>query len=131
MTHITVEQRYEIPALKKVGCTQSEIAKAVGVSQSAISRELKRNKMPQGGYNAVYAPDSATIGRERFCHERKFTKDVVHYVRDKLEQEQWSPEQIVAYAKKTHVPMVSHERIYRYIRKDKQESGRLYTPFTA
>ena len=43
-----------------------------------------------------------------------------------LETEQWSPEQIRGRSLKEGKPMVSHERIYQLIRKDKQEGGDLY-----
>ncbi len=49
-------------------------------------------------------------------------------MREKIEQEQWSPEQIVGYCKSHNIPMVSHQRIYAYIRKDKRQRGNLYTP---
>ena len=127
MTHITVEQRYEISALKKVGCTQAEIAKAIGVSQSTISRELQRNRTARGGYNAHASQEMSTIRKERFHYPRKFTREMEIQIRDKLTQEQWSPEQIAGNAKKNHIPMVSHERIYQFIRKDKQDGGKLYT----
>jgi IS30 family transposase len=42
--------KYEISALKKVGCTQAEIAKTIRVLQSSISRELQRNKTDRGSY---------------------------------------------------------------------------------
>jgi IS30 family transposase len=88
---------------------------------------LHRNKTDRGCYNAHAAQEMATIRKERFHYPRKFTKAIEVYVRNKLEQEQWSPEQIVGDARKRQVPIVSHERIYQYIRKDKQEGGKLYT----
>jgi IS30 family transposase len=127
MTHITIEQRYSISALKQVGRTQAEIAKATGVSQSSISRELHRNKTDRGNYSAHAAQEMSVIRQERFHYPRKFSKEIEAHVRDKLEREQWSPEQIVGDALKHHLPIVSHERIYQYIRKDKQEGGKLYT----
>ena len=48
------------------------------------------------------------------------------FVREKIEQEQWSPEQIVGYCKSQDIPIVSHERIYQYIRQDKEQGGNLY-----
>jgi len=38
---------------------------------------------------------------------------VEEFVVNKLEKEQWSPEQIVGYCKKNDRAMVSHERIYQ------------------
>jgi IS30 family transposase len=36
-------------------------------------------------------------------------------IKDKLENQQWSPEQINGYCNQNNIPMVSHERIYQYI----------------
>ena len=43
-TQLTREQRYQIYALKKAGHTQTATAAIVGVDQSTISRELRRNR---------------------------------------------------------------------------------------
>ena len=40
---LTLEQRYQISALKETGLKQKEIAIRLGVDPSTISRELKRN----------------------------------------------------------------------------------------
>ncbi|SHO53324.1 helix-turn-helix domain-containing protein, partial [Desulfopila aestuarii] len=45
---LTQEQRYQISVLRKAGMTHAAIAKAVGVSSSTISRELKRNSTENG-----------------------------------------------------------------------------------
>lgn len=43
-----------------------------------------------------------------------------------MTKEQWSPKQIVGYCKDQGIDMVSHERIYKYLRQDKAEGGNLY-----
>jgi len=48
------------------------------------------------------------------------------FIREKLESEQWSPEQIKGYCDKHNIVMVSHERIYQFIYQDKAEGGNLY-----
>ncbi|CEN52560.1 transposase (fragment) [Capnocytophaga canimorsus] len=45
---------------------------------------------------------------------------------EKIRQEQWSPQQIVGYCKKHEISMVSTEKIYQYIREDKEKGGDLY-----
>ncbi|MDP0561271.1 MAG: helix-turn-helix domain-containing protein [Candidatus Endonucleobacter sp. (ex Gigantidas childressi)] len=40
---LAYEQRCQISALKKSGCSQMEIAEIIGASQSTVSRELARN----------------------------------------------------------------------------------------
>ncbi len=47
-------------------------------------------------------------------------------INEKLEFQQWSPEQINGYCNKNNIPMVSHERIYQYIHEDKENGGKLF-----
>jgi hypothetical protein len=63
-----------------------------------------------------------SLAQERkgqFAYNRKFTKIIEQRVRSYLEQEQWSPEQIVGHCKKQGIEMVSVERIYQFIRQNK------------
>ena len=75
----------------------------------------------------IFAQELSTERKERFASNRKFTPSIEKYVRNQIEQEQWSTEQIVGYCKSHNIPMVSHERIYAYIREDKRHKGNLYT----
>jgi len=48
---LTQEQRYQIYALKENGHMQCEVADAIGVHKSTISRELHRNRgQPPGNW---------------------------------------------------------------------------------
>jgi len=60
-TQLTSEQRYQIYALLKAEHTQSEIAEAVGVHKSTISRELKRNTGGRG-YRPIQALSRSVFG---------------------------------------------------------------------
>jgi len=126
MRHITKEQRYQIKAY--LDCRQSKtfIAQSLNVNKSTIYREIKRNSTKRGIYNPDFAQELATERKERFASNRKFTQQVEDFVRKKIEQEQWSPEQIAGHCEKYDLPMVSHERIYQYIREDKKQGGILY-----
>jgi len=126
MKHLTNEQRYQIKAYLDCGKTKTFIAKALNVNKSTICREIKRNSRKRGSYNPSFAQELATERKERFASNRKFTDAIEKYVKDKIEQEQWSPEQIVGYCRTHNIPMVSHERIYAYLRKDKLDGGNLY-----
>ncbi|WP_392421015.1 IS30 family transposase [Capnocytophaga canis] len=64
--------------------------------------------------------------KERFAVNRKFTPKVAAFVEEKIRREQWSPQQIVGYCKKHEISMVSTEKIYQYIREDKEKGGDLY-----
>lgn len=114
-------ERYQIDALNEIGWSQSSIAKRLNRHRSTISRELKRNSI-----NLVYRGQTAQkISHRRRCtaHKAMFTnKTIINHIRRKLRQ-QWSPEQIVGTLR--HCP-VSHQWIYRYIRRDKSQGGTLY-----
>jgi IS30 family transposase len=126
MKHLTKEQRYVIQSLYKRGINRTEIAKELGVHKSTIGREIKRNCTKRGKYQAEKAHTYAQERKERFAKQRKFTKQVEIRVRNYLEQEQWSPEQIVGYCNKEGIEMVCVERIYQYVRQDKSNGGDLY-----
>lgn len=97
----------------------------IGVHESTLYRELKRNK-GKSGYFANHAQVLA-VERKRDGHVKKrFTPSMERYVRNKLIYYQWSPEQIVGRARLEGMDMVSHERIYQFIWKDKAYGGLLY-----
>jgi len=111
--------------LLQTGSKQKEIARIVGTSESIISREIKRNSSKRT-YSARMAQDFAEERKVRYCRVRKFTPEIEKRVRYLMEEEQWSPEQIVGWCKKEGLPTVSYERIYQYVRQDKQDGGTLY-----
>ena len=98
----------------------------MGYSQAAISKELKKGATKRGNYSPKFAQEATDERKRRFVKVRKFTGEVEKFVREKLEQEQWSPEQIVGYCKRNDIKTVSVERIYQYIRTDKATGGKLY-----
>lgn len=126
MKHLTKEQRYIIQTLIKRDCPRKEIAHELGVHSCTIGREIKRNRSKRGIYNADKAHEFAQERKERFAASRRLTKQVEQFIRQHIEQEQWSPEQIVGYCKKENIDMVSIERIYQLIRQDKIMGGSLF-----
>ena len=126
MKHLTKEQRYEIKAYLKCNKSKGFIAKALNVDKSTIYREIKRNSTKTGKYNPAFADQLYQERKERFKRKRKFT-DLTQKTIDKyIREEQWSPEQITGFCKENNIPIVSHERIYQYIREDKYKGGDLY-----
>jgi len=123
--HLTREQRYTISAMRKQGCTQKKIAEAIGKDKSVISRELKRNANFKGKYSFEYAQEMASMRKERLKKPRKLhswlKKEIIGLIK-----EDWSPEQIEGRLKLENKPSVSHETIYKMIRKDKSDGGTLY-----
>ena len=117
-------QRYQISILLKAGHNQTEIAAMIGCHKSTISRELSRNRGPQG-YYPVQADKLAT-GRHRAAHHRRITAETWQQV-ELLLRQQWSPEQISGRLKLQRQPAVSHERIYLYVYADKRRGGTLHS----
>jgi transposase, IS30 family len=128
-THLTPEQRYKIDALlnspEKI--SQKSIAQQVGVSESTISREKKRNSRPRVGYQAAYA--QVVAKKRRFRKPFKINEELEKKIRTELQNE-WSPEQIVGrmaldnYHESTL--KVSHETIYQYIYRKQKQGDKLY-----
>jgi len=126
MKHLTMPQRYAIKAYLESGQTKTFIAKQLVVDYSTIRRELKRNATKKGKYNPDMAHKFAQERKERFGINRKFDDNMIRIIEQKITGEQWSPEQIKGYCDKEETPMVCVERIYEYIRDDKQQGGGLY-----
>lgn len=124
--HLTREQRYTISQCLKKGVKQKEIAELIGVSPSTISREKKRNATKRGCYNHKYAQMLAMENIAYSAKNKSTSKRVKRLALSKLVEEQWSPKQIVGWLKKEKGIQLSHETIYKWIRKDKQEGGDLY-----
>lgn len=125
-SHLTLNQRYQIQAFKEAGKTQAEIAKLIGKHRSVVCRELQRNVNKSGRYKAAYASELSEIRKERLKRPRKLSVEMEKEIKKALIDQQWSPEQIKGRFDKECRRMVSHERIYQLIRKDKQEGGSLY-----
>ncbi len=126
MKHITREQRYQIEAYIKAGKPKEFIAVQLAINRSSIYREVKRNSKKRGIYNAQYAQIVCDERKERLKRKRSFDQSKENLIKDYIEKEQWSPEQIVGHCIKNGVDMVSHERIYQYIRQDKELGGSLF-----
>ena len=62
---LTSEQRSQIFALLQKKTGRKEIASIVGISQSTLSREIKRNSTPSGNYIWTKAHDMAMQRRKR------------------------------------------------------------------
>jgi IS30 family transposase len=120
---LCAENRKVIANMKQAGKTQTEIAQAIGCSQSAISKELTRNH-GERGYRPSQA-DRFAMGRKRLKRTRP--KVMVGIIRDEVEarlRTKHSPDQI----SKSLALMalnVSHETIYQHIADDRKAGGSL------
>ena len=122
---LTSEQRYTISVLLQNRTKQKEIAKAINVSPSTVSREIRRNSGVRGRYNWETAQANAVQTKRKKPGNRSINKEVMEEAKRLLVTEQWSPEQISGVLAKDG-KYISHETIYRMIRKDKAEGGTLY-----
>jgi IS30 family transposase len=120
--HLTQAQRYYIYVERQKGSTQKSIAEAIGVSESTVSREIRRNGGKNNSYNFMKAQERADSRSHRSPGNRSITDTLKWRVRELLTKEQWSPKQIAGRLKKEGCN-ISHETIYAMIRKD--ESGEL------
>lgn len=122
---LTYEQRCQISVLKKRGFSQREIAEAVGVSQSTVSRELSRNAGKKG-YRHKQAQEKTTERRKAASKATKMTGALLALIEAKLCIE-WSPEQISGWLLADQDILISHESIYLHVWSDKRKGGDLYT----
>lgn len=123
--HLTAEQRYTIDVLLRQKKSRKEISQTIGISESTLSREIKRNSGKRG-YHWRHAHAKALERQRRLQNYRNLTLEIRKFIRSKITEEQWSPAQIVGYLRKKGKPAVCVETIYAYIRADKENGGELW-----
>src|SRR5690349_25129302 len=64
-THLELAERERLAALRAEGLSLRGIARALGRPASTISRELRRNALPKGGYLPVHAEGCYRERRQR------------------------------------------------------------------
>ncbi len=126
-SQLTPEQRYQLAALFKAGHANGFIATQLGVHRCSIGRELKRNSTSKQRYNPALAQQFVKDRQTDKKHFSFFSTEMKTFIQKKMEDEQWSPEQISGYCKVSGMPMVSHEWIYQYVYQDLKKGGQLYT----
>lgn len=122
-TQLVREQRYQIKVLLNTRHTQTEIAQALGVNKSTISRELIRNRGQRG-----YRPGQADeLAKERCLKKvrRHISEQTWRLVESKLCLD-WSPEQISGWLTKNNQQSISHEQIYQHVYAEQRAGGSLY-----
>lgn len=118
-----------ISALKKAKFSQKYIANEIGVSETTISRELKRNSSSQTkSYSAKNAHKVSTTRRKYASKKSNLKMDTkTKNIIKKFIIEKWSPEQTSIRLKLENKLDISHTRIYHFIEQDKLQGGELYT----
>jgi IS30 family transposase len=105
-----------------MGHLQVEIAKAIGVHKSTISRELRRNRGLRG-----YRPKQAhQLAMSRRGNSKPRINNATWTLIESLIRQEWSPEQVSCWLEKVRDIRISHEWIYQYVLADKSAGGDLY-----
>ena len=97
-TRLTLEERERLAVLKAEGLSLRAIAARLGRAASTVSRELRRNALPKGGYLPVHAEGCYLERRQRpavLGHDERLGR----FVRERL-LEGWTPEQIAGWLKR-------------------------------
>ena len=125
---ITPAERYTLATLRKQVPVLSvaDIARLMGRHRSPIARELARNSSRRDRvYRPYHAQDATNRRRSRSRRNSKFTvadwELVIQLLREGL-----SPDQISGRLRLEGRLEISHESIYRYIRRDKKRGGTLF-----
>jgi IS30 family transposase len=121
--HLREEDRGVIYRMNKAGNTQCEIAQAIGFGQSAVSKELKRNKGKKG-YRPKQAHEKSAKRKKGKNSRGRVIQGEIKEVIEKRLKRKHSPEQISGRLKIYGI-QVSHETIYKYIIEDKADGGNL------
>jgi IS30 family transposase len=125
-THLTQEQRCHISILLKRNFSQKYIAQEIDTSPATLSRELRRNGNKDGSYTHNTANQRAKARKKvSASNPKKFTKQLTSYVIQKLEMG-WSPDQISGRLWLDLKVKISRTAIYNWIKKDREEGGKLY-----
>ena len=115
---LTSEQRSQIFALLQKKTGRKEIAAIVGISQSTLSREIKRNSTPSGKYIWTKVHDMAMQSRKRTVKNTRLSDELVWRIKEYITNGQWSLRQISGYLRKNDGIKVSHQSIYNIIHND-------------
>src|SRR3954462_3008713 len=97
-TPLELEERERLAALKAEGLSLRSIARALGRAASTVSRELRRNALPKGGYLPVHAEGCYLDRRQRQPVPERDER-LGRFVRGRL-PEGWTPEQIAGWLKR-------------------------------
>ena len=123
--HLTFTQRYSIEAMLRAKVKKKDIWSSLNIPESTFYRELKRNSK-KTSYSAEYAQMLATERKRDQHMKTHLTDSMINLITTKLFL-YWSPEQIVGWCKTNLIEMVSHTKIYHYIKEDKITGGRLHS----
>jgi transposase, IS30 family len=126
-THLRLEERERLAALRVEGLSLRAIAARLGRAASTISRELRRNALPKGGYLPVHAEGCYLERRQRQAILEQDER-LGRFVRERL-LEGWTPERIAGWPKRGEgrgLRPVSLETIYAFVHRPGQRAEKLW-----
>ncbi len=127
-THLRLEERERLAALKVEGLSLRGIARELGRAASTVSRELHRNALPRGGYLPVHAEGCYRERRQRSAILERDAK-LARFVRERRLLEGWTPEQIAGWLKRGEergLHTVATETIYAFVYRAGQKGEKLW-----
>src|SRR3954454_14781829 len=125
-THLELVERERLAALKGEGLSLRAIARQLGRAASTVSRELRRNALPKGGYLPVHAEGCYLERRQRPAVLERDER-LGRFVRERL-LEGWTPEQIAGWLQRGEergLRPVSLETIDAFIHRPGQRGEKL------
>src|SRR5690242_13928238 len=126
-THLTLGERERLAASKAEGLSLRAIAARLGRAASTVSRELRRNALPKGGYLPTHAEGCYLERRQRPAVLERDER-LGRFVRERL-LEGWTPEQIAGWLRRGEergLRPVSLETIYAFIHRPGQKGEKLW-----
>ena len=117
-TQLTQEQRYPMDAYRKAGLSQTETAEKLRVDKSTISREIRRNQGWRG--DRAQPAQKRCLARRAESHGSRIGGSDWQRVETLIRQE-WSPEHIRERLAREGQRPISHEWIYQYLKRDRQD----------
>src|SRR3954469_7138514 len=125
-THLRLEERERLAALKAEGLSLRAIAAKLGRAASTLSGERRRNALPGGGYLPVHAEGCYLERRQRPAVLERDER-LARCVRERL-LEGWTPEQIAGWLERGEergLRPVSLETIYAFVHRPGQRGEKL------
>ena len=125
--HLNLVEREQIALLRAMGLSLGAIGRRVGRVASTISRELRRNALPKGGYQPVYAEGCYLARRQRPAVLERAPR-LRRFVHQRL-LEGWTPEQIAGWLKRgeeRQLRALCLETIYAFIHRPAQKAEQLW-----
>ena len=113
--------------MRATGLSLSAIGRRLGRVASTISRELRRNALPKGGYQPVYAEGCYLARRQRPAVLERDER-LRRFVHQRL-LEAWTPEQIAGWLKRgeeRQLRTLCLETIYAFIHRPAQKAEQLW-----